>query len=456
MRRDASAPPHLPLPVPAGLFEAWLDASDDGVLAVDAEGRVVLHNPAASRVTGLSPGAGVGRDWREVLRLDEAVAQALWSARLSGARTQVMADVLCAQGNVRSAEVSASPWRTDEGGSGVLLLIRDLAVLCRQRTSPGGRPGYGGLVGDHPSMRALYDLIDAVAPSDAPVLIEGEPGTGKELVTQLLHARSRRAERPLIAVACAAPAPAALERELFGAARGAATGGVGTAVGRAELAHGGTLFLREVGASPAPVQARLLRLLAAGEVTRVGDPAPRRIDVRVIASTSRPLERQVEGGGFLPELYHRLRVVRIGVPPLRERGSDVPLLVEHFLAKHGAPAATATPEALVELQAHAWPGNVRELERLVRQAVVTVPLGPGAVFGREHLPPGWGAAAPPPRATADRDREDRRTLLLRALSSHGGNRTAAARALGIGRATFYRWWREAGLASESPAQPSPS
>ena len=430
-------------PVDAGIFEAWLASTDDGVVAVDAEERVVLHNPAASRVTGLSPAAARHRAWREVLRLDRSVADLLWSAAASNHPTGTLASVLCAQGNLRTAETHAHPWTDAEGRTGILVLIRDLTVLCRSRSGPGGRQGYGGLVGADPGMTALYDLIEAIAPSDAPAVIEGEPGTGKELVAQTIHARSARAERPLIVVDCGAVAPGLLEAELFGRARSAPHG---TAViGRVELAHTGTLLLRRVGAIPPAVQARVLHLLDAGMVERVGESVPRRVDVRLLATTPRPLHELAREGRFDDALLRRLQVVRVRVPSLRERPGDIPLLAEHLLARHGAPKTTLSASAVAALQGSSWPGNVRQLEHAMRELASRLPEVPEAPVEPHQLPQELltrAASAPP---TTHYPAEDRRTVLLRALSSHGGNRTAAARALGIGRATFYRWWREAGL-----------
>jgi PAS domain S-box-containing protein len=437
----------------AGMFEAWLASTDDGAIGIDATGRVLLHNPAASRVTGLAPAEGRSLPWREVLRLEPAVADLLWSVRSTGRPVRTLADVLCAQGNLRIAEVSARPWTDADGAVGVLVLIRDAGVLCRQGTGPGGRPGYGSLVGSDPAMAAMYQLIDAVAPSDASVLIEGESGVGKEIVAQLLHARSPRAERPLIAVDCAAVAPDALEVELFGEVRGTAPSS-GTRIGRIELAHSGTLGLESVNRIPLPVQARLLHLLQAGEIERRGDSRPRAVDVRVIAASTAPLEQEVALGRFRQDLYRRLRVVRIAIPALRDRRRDIPLLADHFLSRYAPPGTTLTEQALAALQASDWPGNVRQLEGVLREASTrisysspdmtpTIELGHLAVDTLRQ-----GAKISHPIHTPAR--EDRRTALLRALSSHGGNRTAAARALGIGRATFYRWWREAGLGSAGP------
>jgi PAS domain S-box-containing protein len=431
-------------PVDAGIFEAWLASTDDGVVAVDAEGRVVLHNPAASRVTGLSPAAARHRPWREVLRLDRSVGDLLWSAA-SGRPASTLASVLCAQGNLRTAETHAHPWTDADGRTGILVLIRDLTVLCRSRSGPGGRNGYGGLVGADPGMTALYDLIEAIAPSDAPAVIEGEAGTGKELVAQTIHARSRRAERPLVVVDCGAIAPSLLEAELFGRAR---TPPHGTAaIGRAELAHSGTLLLRRVGAAPAVVQTRLLRLLDTGLVERPGETVPRRVDVRLLVTTQRPLGELVREGRFDDHLLHRLQVVRIRVPSLRERPGDVPLLAEHFLARDAASGAVLSPAAAAVLQAAQWPGNVRQLEHAMRELASRLGAEVDTTIEPHQLPEELFTrrSSGPVASPRHPDDEDRRTALLRALSSHGGNRTAAARALGIGRATFYRWWREAGL-----------
>lgn len=429
----------------AGIFRAWLASTHDGAIAADAKGRVVLHNSAASRVTGLAPEAALGRPWREVLRVDSPLADLLWQARESGEGTHLTAQILCAQGNLRQAELQASSWTDADGQTGVLILVRDLAVLCRQRIAPDHRPGYGSLVGQHPSMLALYDLIDAVAPSDAPVVIEGETGTGKELVAQLVHARSHRAERPLIVVNCAALAPGVLESELFGHVRGAFTGAVHSVVGRFELAHTGTLFLDEVSELPPSTQVKLLRFLQSGELERVGDPTSRRVDVRILAAANRPLADEVRAGRFREDLYYRLKVVRLEVPPLRDRTSDIPILVEALFARHGRPDLSVSPAALALLQGYRWPGNVRELENTIRYAIATT-REPDAVLGPEQFPPELRQRDDGrPLRFAAPAREDRRSALLRALSSHGGNRTAAARSLGIGRATFYRWWHETGL-----------
>lgn len=436
--------------VDAGIFEAWLASTDDGAIAIDASGRVLLHNPAASRVTGLAPQDARHRPWRDVLQLEPSVADMMWRVRDRRRPLRTTIQILCAQGNLRTAEVGIHPWTSSAGNTGLLILVRDLSVLCRHRTGPGERPGYGNLIGNDPAMESLYDLIEAVGPSDAPVIIEGEPGVGKELVAQLIHARSRRAERPLLAVDCSALSPGGLELELFGSSR---------VIGRVELAHSGSLFLDRVSEIPLALQSAVLRMLERGEIQRAGDSKPRPVDVRIVASSSRPLEQEVAAGRFRSDLHRRLRVVRLWVPPLRDRPGDIPLLADYLLSRHGADDTRFSDAALALLQACDWPGNVRQLESVVRHVVARHEARPEPEpIGPQLLPPELHrtdrSVSPPARRLPPR--EDRRTLLLRALSSHGGNRTAAARALGIGRATFYRWWREAGLAAALDETKAPS
>jgi PAS domain S-box-containing protein len=428
-----------------GIFSAWLAATDDGAIAVDANGHVVLHNHAASRVTGLSPDEALGQSWRDVVHVDTALADSVWGTRTTSSAAHLTTDILCAQGNRRSVEMVASAWSDQQGATGVLIVIRDLAILCRQWRTPTGRAGYGNLIGAHPRMQELYHLIDVVGPSEAPVVIEGETGVGKELVAQLLHARSARAEHPLIAVHAAALAQGVLESELFGHVRGAFTGAAGTVLGRFERADGGTLFLDEVSEIPLATQVKLLRALQTGEIERLGESRTRRVDVRVIAASNRPLQREIESGRFRTDLYYRLKVVRIEVPPLRERATDIPLLVEHFVARYAAGQPVEVTAAAMGLLTRApWPGNVRELENAVRHALTMRPQGPLSPddFPVElHI----SSTAVPGLVEREPSPAERRVLLTRALALHRGSRSAAARSLGIGRATFYRWWHDAGL-----------
>jgi PAS domain S-box-containing protein len=420
-----------------GVFQAWIGATDDGAIAVGADGRVVLHNPAASRVTGLSAEQALHQPWQDVLRLERQLAREAWRVRTTQMPARIVAEIICAQGNRRATEIQVSPWRDSQGAIGILIVIRDLATLCRQRTVATGRAGYGNLVGAHPAMQAVYELIDAVAPSDAPVIVEGEPGTGKALIAQLLHARSKRAGQPLIVFDC--EDPDRTEARLFGrsgARQGAAE------PGRFEAADGGTLVLAEVGRLPGAAQAHLLQVLQSGVLVRMGESRSRPIDVRLVVTTTTSLEAEVREGRFRDDLLIRLRVVRITIPPLRERLSDLPLLVEHFLALSGS-RAVVTPAALAMLAEYQWPGNVGELEQAIRHAIAVHPEG---TIGPDQFPVEVRRSDQRhPLVMGEPGGVERRALLLHALAGHGGNRSAAARSLGIGRATFYRWWKEAGL-----------
>jgi transcriptional regulator with GAF, ATPase, and Fis domain len=232
----------------------------------------------------------------------------------------------------------------------------------------GEFPGRFGLIGDSAPMRAVYELIEKVAPSDVPVLVHGETGTGKELVARALHARSRRAKKVFLAENCAAVSPSLLESELFGHKKGSFTHAIADRPGHFVAADGGTMFLDEIGDMPLEMQSKLLRVLENGELRPVGASAVVRVNVRVIAASHRDLEAMVKERRFREDLYYRLNVVRVVLPPLRARGSDVALLVRFFLARFAGPGVELAPEALAALVAHPWPGNVRQLENELRRA----------------------------------------------------------------------------------------
>ena len=234
-------------------------------------------------------------------------------------------------------------------------------------------------------MLELTRLIRLVAPRNSTVLIEGETGTGKEVVASVIHRLSSRSSKPLTVLNCAAIPEALLEAELFGHTRGAFTGAVQSRTGRIEAAHGGTLFLDEIGELPLAVQAKLLRFLECGELQRVGDNEITRVDVRVIAATHRDLEQRVVDGSFRLDLYHRLAVFPIEVPALRERLDDLPALANHLLARLGAdaPRKSLSPCALNALEQHAWPGNVRELAHVLERAVILA--GDAPEITAEHI-----------------------------------------------------------------------
>jgi DNA-binding NtrC family response regulator len=299
------------------------------------------------------------------------------------------------------------------------------------------------VVGRSEAMLQVYKTAARVASTDATVLIAGESGTGKELVARAIHAASPRASGPFVAVDCGAIAEGVLESELFGHARGAFTGAQVARRGLFEEAHHGTLFLDEIGDIGPNLQARLLRALQEGTIRRVGANEPIAVDVRVVAATNRDLEAAVKAGTFRADLYYRLHVVSIRIPPLRERREDIPLLAEHFAQKHGrAEGSAISPEARETLLAYDWPGNVRELENVVARALA---LNPSGVVLREDLPEAVRAARSAPAPAPLPDVADRPTLAelerryaSQVLQEAGGNKTRAAEILGIDRKTLYR------------------
>ncbi len=305
------------------------------------------------------------------------------------------------------------------------------------------------LAGQSPLMRRAIDQSKRVAKTNATILIQGESGTGKELVARLLHRESLRVRGPFVAVNCAGLTESIIESELFGHVKGAFTGAVRAKKGKFELAEGGTLFLDEIGEIPLGIQVKLLRVLQEREVEPVGGEGPVRIDVRLVCATHRDLEAMVRDQQFREDLYYRIKVIVLKVPPLRERSEDVPELATHFLAlaneRNGRKVAAFSPAALERLQAYAWPGNVRELENVVEQAVV---LAKGTSIGAEDLPeevtgdkgPQEVLRIPVGTSLAQTEKD----LILETMRKAGGNKTLAAKLLGIGVRTLYRKLEEYG------------
>jgi two-component system, NtrC family, response regulator AtoC len=308
-------------------------------------------------------------------------------------------------------------------------------------------PGGKILVGESPALREVTEQARKAAESKSTVLLVGESGTGKEVLARSIHAWSPRASRAFVAVNCMALSEELLESELFGHERGAFTGAHQQKPGKFELANHGTIFLDEVGDIRESLQAKLLRVLQEHEFERVGGTKPIRVDIRVIAATNRNLDEAVASGRFREDLYYRLNVVRLRLPPLRERPEDLPALAEHFLRKYcaetGKSKSGIAPSAMQYLRAHRWPGNVRELENAVERAVV---LGPGPEITAEDLglravtdPAGRDAAAPlrvePFHDSVERFKKD---LIRRALEESKGNQTRAAELLGLQRTYLAR------------------
>jgi two-component system nitrogen regulation response regulator GlnG len=394
--------------------------------------------------------------------------------------------VMTAHGSVRAAveamqrgayDYLAKPFDNDE----VLLLIeRALSAKALAREVVELRTGiqevweFGALVGKSPRMQGVYKTIGRIAGTDVTVLLQGESGTGKEVVARAIHHYSRRAGKPFVAVSCAAIPVTLLEAELFGHERGAFTDAHQRRLGKFEVASGGTVYLDEVGDMGPELQPKLLRVLQEREFERVGGSDPIRVDVRVVAATNRDLDAMIRDGRFREDLYYRLNVVSLTLPPLRERLEDVPFLVDHFLVKYAGELGerALAADALDRLLGYPWPGNVRELENVIQHAMV---MAAGGVILPEHLPIGQGTGAVPVReGTLEQLIQARlddcvrglgtresanlyelvlglveRPLLRAVLRETGGNQLRAAALLGINRNTLRKKLRALGLKAEA-------
>jgi DNA-binding NtrC family response regulator len=303
------------------------------------------------------------------------------------------------------------------------------------------KPGFGGIIGMTAKMERVFKMIRKVAAHEYPVLILGESGTGKELVARSMHFSGARREKPFVPVDCSSLTPTLIESELFGYVKGAFTGAFHSKQGLLETANGGTVFLDEIGEIPVDMQAKFLRALQEREIKPVGSTERRAINVRVIAATHRDLDQAIRNGQFRQDLYFRLNVVQVKLPPLRERKSDIPLLVAYFLEKFcdpQEPPRSISNDAMQRLMAYDWPGNVRELENAVERAVA---LGSGPIVHVGDLPSNLlypsGDRFPEPSELLPLEELERRAI-LRTLRETGGDKLTAARLLGIGKTTLYR------------------
>jgi DNA-binding NtrC family response regulator len=336
------------------------------------------------------------------------------------------------------------------------VLSARVADLLERRPGASGEPGssFANMIGRTAAMRAVFDAVRRVAPTDTTVLVMGETGTGKELVAHAVHAHSARRGARFLAINCAALTEGLLESELFGHVRGAFTGAVADKPGLFEAAHGGTLFLDEIGDMSLGLQQRLLRVLQDRQVRRVGAVSATRVDVRIIAATRRDLRREASTGAFREDLFYRLNVFAIELPPLRERAADVPLLVEHALRslRGGRTRLTCSPLAMRMLRAYSWPGNVRELLAVLESAAIRAD---GDRIEAQHLPEEVRSVldrgAGIERYRGGGGAEDERAVILAALEEAGQSRSRAAEILGMGRTTLWRKMKQYGIALEGEA-----
>ena len=351
-----------------------------------------------------------------------------------------------------------------------LSLVLERAIREKQMSSElnalrrevRGKYAYDNIIGSHPSMKKIFDMVQSVAPTDAPVLIRGETGTGKELLAKAIHAQSRRSERPMVSINSAALTENLLESELFGHVRGAFTGATTNKKGRLEMADGGTLFLDEIGHMSLNLQTKLLRFLQEGTFEPVGGTATRYVNVRLITATNMDLDAEIKARRFLSDVLYRIEVLSLQVPPLRDRGEDVVLLANHFIKTYAKtyqrPVEGLSPEALSLLAQYRWPGNIRELENVIARSII---LAKGTEIQPEDLPRRLLQPAEDPLARK-RDawlddlpeagiklKDAERLLIGRTLAQCNGNKSKTAQLLGISRKTLYEKMERYGVGTSS-------
>ncbi len=437
------------------LLQAVLDTLEDGVLVHDERQRIQLFNRAAERITGRRRGEVLGRVCPQVFAPDGLCGPACSFCDSSpgpGKRFDKEITLVTPDGEQRRIRMALTTL-PDGGGDDrlqVVARLRDVTEVRELRRHLRGRYGFQGMVAASNAMREVFETIVQVASSDYPVLISGESGTGKELVAHAIHNESGRRGGPFVPINCGALPENILESELFGHVRGAFTGAIRDKKGRFELAHRGTLFLDEVGELSPAFQVKLLRALQEKRFERVGGERTVEVDVRVVAATNRDLRAMVAEGAFRQDLFYRLCVVPIELPPLRDRREDVPLLIEQVLAdirrETGKDISEVDGDALASLVAYHWPGNIRELINALQFASIRVRAG---AIGLRHMPPEIVAGRGPDGPVRGAPGPRRRRKLTagdveRALRETGGNKLRAAKLLGVGRATLYRFLADHG------------
>ena len=411
-----------------------LDELEVGAVFVDEQGAIALASDAAAQALGSRPEDLLGRSW-----LDALSAKPYEQKDLETARALPPAERQRVTLRRASADLEADLRDDPRDPRRTIVFLYDVSEIRALRRKVEERGSFEDMVGASAPMQDVYRLIEDLAPVDSTALVEGETGSGKELVARALHNRSQRASGPFVAVNCAGLPESLVASQLFGHKRGAFTGAVQDQRGLFEAAHGGTLFLDEIGDVPPGVQTSLLRVLQDKQVTRLGDTTPRKVDVRVIVATHRDLNKEVEEGRFRADLLYRIRVARVRLPALRERREDIPLLAKRFVAdlraEIGKPVSGVSNEAMRVLTGYGWPGNVRELRSALEFGMIRAR---GEKIEPHDLPPELEAPPADAEAAERRRYED-------ALARAGGNRTRAAELLGVSRATFYRRLSQLGL-----------
>jgi len=450
----------------AKYWKTIVDTLQDGLMVIDPEGNILAMNPAAERLTGYTADELVGRNCRTLnctgCELFGRGAGEEWCRLYVNGNVKAK-KCLISKKDRRALHVvkNAAVLRDSDGKMiGAVETFTDISEIVRQqqeietlRKSCRLEEDHHGLLGESLPMQRLVELIENVARTDAPVLIHGQSGTGKELVARAIHEESPRKNKPFIKVNCAALNENLLESELFGHEKGAYTGADRTRIGRFEAAHEGTIFLDEIGDIPLATQVKLLRVLEEKEIERVGDHKTIAVDVRIVSATNKDLDALIEQELFREDLFFRINVFPLSCPSLVERYEGIPLLVQNFIEQNAAKSSKKivglTPDAMEALLTYSWPGNVRELRNAIEYAFV---LCSGNWIGREHLPPKIITNGKRPLLNHNQSPvswEEERTRLINTLRQVSGNQSEAARILGVSRVTIWKRIKKYGIRLDS-------
>jgi len=438
-------------------FQNIMSSLPAGVIVHDLNRRIVYLSPRAESILGYAQKEVLGQDCHSVIQPNLCGGEcSLSDCCGSGAAIvprRYTTSFLTKDGARRELDMSVVPLFDESGAvAGVLASFTDQTELRRLERAVERTFSFAGIIGQDHKMQLIYDLVTDLAQSDFPVLITGESGTGKELVARAIHNESRRRDKQFVPINCGAIPEGTLESELFGHVRGAFTGAIRDKKGRFELADGGTIFLDEVAELSPAMQVKLLRVLQEGTFEPVGSETSRTCDVRVISATNKKLKERVKSGAFREDLYYRLAVVPVDMPPLRDRRNDIPLLAGHFLreisARIGRKDMAISKEALSLMMSYAWPGNVRQLQNAIQFSLIKCH---GAVIEPHHLPPELTGgftrpvgAQPGEAVPGKAGRKPKLALkdVEFALRKVAGNKARAARMLRVGRATLYNFLKE--------------
>ncbi len=443
------------------LNEVILDSLGEGLFTVDQEFRVRTFNRAAEKILGIKRDQVLGDFCKNVFQARRCVEECPIRKVLETGQNMfdLEGELLDRKGRKIPVKLNAAVLKDETGEPiGGVVSFRDMSHLEEIQRNLLTRSNFHGIIGQHKSMQEIYNLIEEVSESDSSVLIQGESGTGKEMIANAIQKTSRRRNKPFIKVNCSVFPPDLLASELFGHVKGAFTDAVKDRVGRFELADGGTIFLDEIAEMPLQMQVQLLRVLQEGTFERVGESITRKVDVRIIAATNKDLRKEMLAGRFREDLFYRLNVIPIQVPPLRYRKSDIPHLVQYFIRKYslltGKKITEVDDEAMDLLIGYDWPGNVRELENTIEYAFARTK---GEIIHASKLPPNL-RLQPQCECVEIEEKLNVQPQVIDSASEFKRiqsilervhwNRSKAAKLLGMGRTTLWRKMKQYGLLHE--------